>query len=107
MRNMTELEANTEVDGDRAFETSFSPQQIHEVMLEFHPKKWGPPIVTLTGHNGGSREIHPAPQRGRPGHFLQRIEGDETWSGVRVTIGRGKKGKLVKVKLVGKGAGVA
>jgi hypothetical protein len=100
-RNLTEFQADTEIDGSRAFEQGFEPLVVHELMLEFHPRKAGPPVVVFTG-NGGEREVHPAPQRGRPGRYLQRMQGDEAWTGVRITMARGKTGKLVKVMLVGK-----
>jgi hypothetical protein len=105
-RNIVEIEANADVDGQRAFERSFAATSIDEVMLEFDPKHSGPPIVVLSNDAGAQKEIHPSPNRGREGRFSAHLPHDtSTWSKVRVSMARGAKAKLLKVKLVAKTPG--
>jgi hypothetical protein len=107
-RNIVELEANQDVDGERAFERTFSPVVVDELMLEFDPKHTGPPLVVLSNDAGAKKEIHPAPQRGREGRFSVHFAHEGVaWSKVRVSMLRGAKAKLVKVKLIAKAAGPA
>jgi hypothetical protein len=95
-RNIVELEANQDVDGERAYEGAFAPVTVDELMLEFDPK------------HGGRKEVHPAPLRGREGRFSAHFSHDgAAWSKVRVSMLRGAKGRLLKVKLVAKAAGPA
>jgi hypothetical protein len=105
-RNIVELEANQDVDGERAFERAFTPVAVDELMLEFDPKHSGPPLVVLSNDAGAKKEIHPSAQRGREGRFQAHLPHDGvTWSKVRVSMLRGAKGKLLKVKLVAKTVG--
>lgn len=102
-RNIVELEANQDIDGERAFEREFPAVAIDELMLEFEPKHTGPPLVVLSNDAGVRKEIHPAAQRGREGRFSVHFAHEAgTWSKVRVSMLRGTKGKLLKVKLVAK-----
>ncbi len=101
-KNIVELAANVEIDGTRAFEASFAPTGIHELLVEFEPKHAGPPIVKLSGDGGATEEVHPNPQRGREGRFSAQMK-DHTkmWSRLSVTTARNMKARLVKVKLIG------
>ncbi len=104
-RNILELEADVDIDGDRAFEHEFAPLVVHEIMLDFDPKRVGPPLCVLSGQNGATKELKPLPQHFRPGHYVQRVDGDEAWTRLRITIAKGKSAHLKKVKLIAKGAG--
>jgi hypothetical protein len=107
-RNIVELEANQDVDGERAYEGAFAPVSVDELMLEFDPRHSGPPLVVLSNDAGGRKEVHPTPLRGREGRFSTHFSHDGTaWSKVRVSMLRGAKGRLLKVKLVAKAAGPA
>jgi hypothetical protein len=63
-RNIHEIEANKEITPTVAFEATFSPLAIDEVLLEFDPKHSGPPVVVLGNGSGETKEIHMLPQRG-------------------------------------------
>jgi hypothetical protein len=76
---------------------------VDELMLEFEPKHSGPPLVVLSG-GAGAKEIHPTPLRGREGRFAAHFKPAETCTSLRVSMLRGVKGKLVKVKLIGRPA---
>jgi hypothetical protein len=105
-KNIVELEANQEIDGERAFEASFSPVGVDELMLEFDPKRSGPPVVVLSNDSGARKEVHPLAQRGRDGRFAAHFPHDgSVFSKVRVTMARGAKARLVKVKLVARAVG--
>src|SRR5437016_5742606 len=103
-RNIHEIDVNQDIDPTKAFEGTFPAQSVDELLLELDPKHSGPPVVTLSGDGGATKEFHPKPQFGREGRFAQQIGGPEKWSGVRVTLARGKSAKLLKVKLIAKGA---
>lgn|GEM_PF-2299845 len=105
-RNILEIEAHKEITPTVAFEATFSPLAIDEVMLEFDPKHSGPPVIVLGNGSGETKEIHMLPQRGREGRFANHTEGSGTWSTIKVHLAsRGHKAKLVKVKFIAKGAG--
>ena len=99
-KNIVEFEANKSIDGTEAFVANFASHVVDELMLEFEPKHSGPPLVVLTG-GAGTKEIHPTPLRGRDGRFAVHFRPPETCSSLRVSMLRGVKGKLVKVKLIG------
>jgi hypothetical protein len=101
--NILELPANKAIDGADAFEATFAPHAVDELMLEFDPKHSGPPLVVL-GLAGGPKEIHPTPLRGREGRFAVHFRPAETCTSVRVSMLRGTKGRLVKIKLIGRPA---
>jgi hypothetical protein len=101
-KNIVELPANQEIDGTKAFEASFSPLAVHEVLLEFDPKHSGPPLCRFSNEQGGTQELHMLPQRGRDGRFSNHVAGGAKWSKVSVTTLRNVKARLVKVKLIGK-----
>jgi hypothetical protein len=104
-RNIHEIEANQQVDPTTAFESTFAPLAVDELLLEFDPKHSGPPLVTLSNDAGATKEVHPLPQRGREGRFSAHTEGSGTWSKIRVALApRGHKAKLVRIKLIAKGA---
>jgi hypothetical protein len=104
-KNIHTIEANHVVDPTTAFEAAFSPLAIDEVLLEFDSEHPGPPLIVLTNDAGTTKEIHPLPQRGREGRFAAHTEGSGSWSKIRVLLGpRGKKAKLVRIKLIAKGA---
>jgi len=107
-KNIHEIEANQDVDTTKAFEGAFPAQPVDELLLEFDPKHSGPPIVTLLGDGGASKTIHPRPQLGREGRFATQVGGPERWNRVKVglahTMASGKPAKLVRVKLIAKGA---
>jgi hypothetical protein len=105
-RNIVDLEANADIGGEVAFERTFPPVSVDELMLEFDPKKNGPPLVVLTNESGVTKEIHPSPQRGREGRFMAHFPHEAgTWSKVRVSMLRGSKGRLVRVKIIAKTPG--
>src|SRR5689334_7153404 len=99
-RNIVELAANTDVDGTKAFETSFPATEVHELMLEFDPKHTGPPICVLSDAGANPKEIHVPPLRGREGRYSSQVGGGK-YSHVKVTTARNVKAKLIKVKLMG------
>ena len=106
--NIHEIPANKEITPTVAFEATFPPLAIDEVMLEFDPKHAGPPIVVLGNGSGATKELHMTPQRGREGRFANHTEGSGTWTTVKVHLApRGHKAKLVKIKFIAKGAGAA
>jgi hypothetical protein len=105
-RNIVELQANKDVSADSPFEATFPPVDVDEILLEFDPKHSGPPLIVLSNSGGATKEVHPMPQRGREGRFVARFPNETTqWSAIRVGMLRGKRGRLVKVKLVAKTAG--
>ena len=99
-RNIVEIAANADVDGTKAFESTFAAFEVHEFMLEFDPKHPGPPICTLSNAGSHPKEIHPAPLRGREGRYSAQVGGG-SYSTIRVTTARNVKMKLIKVKLMG------
>jgi hypothetical protein len=105
-RNIVELQANQDVTGEKPFEANFPAVDVDEVMLEFDPKHTGPPLIVFSNAAGVRKEIHPMPLRGREGRFSARLPGETTaWSNVKVSMLRGTRGRLVKVKLVAKTPG--
>lgn len=101
-KNIVELAANTEIDGTRAFEATFAPTGVHELMLEFDPRHTGPPIVRLSGNDGAAEELHPIPLRGREGRYSGRLKDQgRSWTKIAVTTARNMKARLIKVKLIG------
>lgn len=104
-RNIHEIEANKEITPTVAFEATFAPLAIDEVLLEFDPKHPGPPVVILGGDNGLTKEIHMLPSRGREGRFANHTEGTGTYNKIKVHLAaRGKTAKLIRVKFIAKGA---
>lgn len=104
-RNIHTIEANREVTPTEAFEATFAPLHVDEVLLEFDPKKSGPPVAVLSGDGGAHAEFHLLPQRGREGRFAHHTGGGTAFSAIRVHLApRGKTAKLVRVKLIAKGA---
>jgi hypothetical protein len=99
-KNIVELQANQAIDGAAAFEATFPAHVVDELMLEFDPKHSGPPLVVLSG-GAAPKEVHPTPLRGRDGRFAVHFKPGETCTSVRVSMLRGVKGKLIKVKLIG------
>ncbi len=95
-----ELAANRELQGDEAFEATFPPTAVGEITVECDPKKSGPPICVLTDAAGAKSEVHPMPTRGREGRYSSHVKEPNAWTAVRVTIARGKKAHLVKVRLI-------
>jgi hypothetical protein len=103
--NIVQLDANMDIDGERAFEATFAPTAVDEILLEFDPKHSGPAVIHLSNDSGGRKEIHPTPQRGREGRMSAHFAHDAaagTWSKLRVSMLRGVKAKLIKVKLIAK-----
>src|SRR5687767_7050284 len=104
--NIVQLDANVDIDGEHAFEKTFPATAVDEIMLEFGPKHTGPPLIVLSNDAGVKKEVHPTPLRGREGRFSAHFAHESgTWSSVRVTMLRGMKGKLVKVKIFAKTPG--
>ena len=99
-KNITELAANQEIDGQKGFEATFPPTEIHELMLEFAPHHSGPPIVTLTEATGEKQTIHMRPSLGREGRFATQVAGGKKFTAVRVTTARDIVAQLVKVKMI-------
>lgn len=100
--NITEIQVDAEIEGQQGIERAFQPLVVHGIMLEFDPKQDGSPICVLTGERGNTKEIRPLRSKARAGHFRHQIQGDEAWSSIRVSTFRGKKARLLKIKLVGK-----
>jgi hypothetical protein len=100
-KNIVELDANAEIDGQQGFEASFAPTEVHEVMIVMHRRHLGPPIVVLSDGDGATQEVHPLPLSGREGRYATRLEGGRMGSKVRVTTARDIVAKLEKVKLIG------
>ncbi len=96
---VVELVANKELQGDEAFEATFPPMTVGEVTVECDPKRSGPPVCVL-GDGTAKAEVHPAPVRGRDGRYSAHVKETNAWTSVRVTIARGKKAHLVKVRLI-------
>lgn len=103
-RNTVELAANQDVDGTAAFEGSFEPAEVHELMVEMDPKHCGPPICVLSDGGANSKEVHPLPLRGREGRYSAMVGGGVKYAKIRVTTARNIRARLVKVKLIS-GAG--
>ena len=101
-KNIVEIPANKDIDGTNVFEGTFPEIHIDELMLEFDPKHVGAPVATLKGAGGASKEVHMIPLRGREGRFAVKFEGTDRWNGIRVHMVRSTKGRLIKVKLIGK-----
>ena len=101
-KNMVELEANKNLHGTDVFEGTFASLHIDELLLEFDPKHSGAPVAMLSGPGGVTKEVHVAPQRGREGRFSTHVGGTESWTGIRVYMVRETKGRLVRVKMIGK-----
>ena len=99
-KNIVELAANVEVDGTKAFEATFPPTDVHELLLEFDPKHRGPPICVLSDGGANTKEIHVPPLAGREGRYSAQV-GGMRFSSVRVTTARNVKARLLKVKLMG------
>ena len=99
-KNITELAANKEIDGQEGFEATFPPTEIHELMLEFDPRQSGPPIVALSDTTGAKQVIHMRPQLGREGRFATQVGGGKLFTSLRVTTARDIIAKLVKVKMI-------
>jgi hypothetical protein len=99
-KNITELAANQEIDGQKGFEAGFAPTEIHEVLLEFHPRHSGPPIVTLTQDTGEKQVFHMRPSLGREGRYATQVLGAKKFTAVRVTTARDVVAKLVKIKFI-------
>jgi hypothetical protein len=100
-RNIVEIEAKKEIDGTQAFEASFAPTPVHELMLEMEVKRRGPPICVLTTEDGGKVEVHPNPLRGREGRYAAQVKSASRVTGIRVTTAHDIVARLVKVKLIG------
>ena len=99
--NIVELQANhQEIDAQRPFSQNFPAVVVDELMLEMDPKHCGPPVCAMSGEDGAKKEIHPLPLRGREGRYSSHIGGDTKWTGISITIARGMKAKLIKVRLV-------
>ena len=99
-KNITELTANQEIDGQKGFEATFPPAEIHELMLQFDPHHSGPPIVTLTEPSGEKTTIHMRPSPGREGRFATQILGAKKFTSLVVTTARDIIAKLEKVKII-------
>jgi hypothetical protein len=103
-KNIVELAADLEIDGQTGFEATFPPMQVHELMLVMDPRHSGPPVVVLSDGAAGTKEVHPLPLRGREGRYSAQIGGGATYSKIRVTTARDVIAQLQKVKLIS-GAG--
>src|SRR5262245_57041708 len=99
-KNITELAANPEIDGQQGFEATFPPTEIHELMLEFDPRHPGPPVAVLTEASGEKTSIHLRPSLGREGRFATQILGAKKFVSLRITTARDIVAKLVKVKFI-------
>jgi hypothetical protein len=99
-KNITELEANKEIDGQEGFEATFPPTEIHELMLVFDPRQSGPPIVALSDTTGAKQVIHMRPSLGREGRFATQVGGGKQFTSLRVTTARDIVAKLLKVKMI-------
>ena len=103
-KNILELAADKEIDGQEGFEATFPAMPVHELMLLMDPRRSGPPIVVLSDGTGVTKEVHPLPLRGREGRYSAQISGDASYSKIRVTTARDIVAQLQKVKLIS-GAG--
>lgn len=102
-KNIVELVAGGDVTPESAWEGSFAPMHVDELMLEFDPKHLGPPVSVLHTATGTSKEVHLIPLRGREGRYSVHIGGTEEYVKIAVRLAaRGKKARLLKVKLMGK-----
>src|SRR5262245_31832783 len=99
-KNILELAVDRTIDGTSAFEANFPAHVVDELMLEFDPKHSGPPLVVLSG-GAAPKEVHPTPLRGRDGRFATHFNPGEKCTSLKVSMLRGVKAKLVKVKLIG------
>jgi|SRR5262245_2042054 len=99
-KNIVELTADKEIDGQDGFEATFPPMPVHELMLVMDPRHSGPPVVVLTDGTGASKEVHPHPLGGREGRYSARIDGGASYSKIRVTTARDIIAQLQKVKLI-------
>lgn len=105
-KNIVELVANGEVTPDKSWEGTFPAMHVAELMLEFDPKHLGPPVAVLHAATGTSKEVHLLPLRGREGRYSLQIGGPDDYVKIAVRLAaRGKKAKLLKVKLLGKAPG--
>jgi hypothetical protein len=100
-RNIVEIEAKQEIDGQKAFEATFAPTPVHEVMLEMEVRRRGPPICRLRTESGETVEVHPNPLRGREGRYAATISNPSKFTSIRVTTAQDIVARLVKVKLIG------
>lgn len=102
-KNIVELVANADVTPEAAWEGTFASMHVHELMLEFDPKHLGPPVSVLHTAAGTTKEVHLLPLRGREGRYALQIGGTDEYVKIAVRLAaRGKKAKLLKVKLLGK-----
>jgi len=105
-KNIVELVANGEVTPDKSWEGTFPAMHVAELMLEFDPKHLGPPVSVLHTDTGTTKEVHLLPLRGREGRYSLQIGGTENYVKIAVRLAaRGKKARLLKVKLLGKPPG--
>lgn len=105
-KNIVELVANGDVTPETAWEGTFPAMHVDELMLEFDPKHLGPPVSVLHTDTGTTKEVHLLPLRGREGRYALQIGGTENYVKIAVRLApRGKKARLLKVKLLGKAPG--
>jgi hypothetical protein len=100
-RNITEIDAKQEIDGQKAFEATFAATPVHEVMLEMEPRRRGPPVCILRSEDGQSLEVHPNPMRGREGRYAAQVQSPARFTSIRITTAHDVVARLVKVKLIG------